>query len=294
MNMVMLTLKPARAYCRPHGVSRILATAAFLLTLLPTAAQGQRPRDLRPQGYVNDFAGVINPDTRRELSAICSELDQKAQAQIAIVTVRSLEGESIEDYSIDLATRWGIGPKQKDRGVLILLSLRDRRYRIEVGYGLEPILPDGLVGDFGRQAAPQLRIGNYSGAVLLLTERVAGVIAKDRGIQLSSLPQESPSPMGPETEPPPLTPQTIAVPLLTLLILFFFPLLGFFLRLRAARRYGRSHGVWWWAGPVFWGGGGWGGGSGGISWGGGGFGSGGGFGGFGGGSFGGGGASGSW
>jgi uncharacterized protein len=300
----MFADKPS--WTQHRGFRRVLraSAAALALVLLALSAQAQRPRDLRPQGYVNDFAGVINPDTRRELSAICSELDHKAQAQIAIVTVRSLGGDSIEDYSIDLATRWGIGPKQKDRGVLILLAVNDHRYRIEVGYGLEPILPDGLVGDFGRQAVPQLRIGNYSGAVLLLTERVAGVIAKDRGVTLTSLPQETPNPMGPETEPPTPTPQIIAIRLLPFLVLLFFPFIGFFLRMRTAKRYGRNHGVWWWAGPLFWGGGGFGGGSGGISWGGGGFGGsggfggfgggGGGFGGFGGGSFGGGGASGSW
>jgi uncharacterized protein len=269
--------------------------ASFAALSLALAAHAQRPRDLRPQGYVNDFAGIINPDTRRDLNAICAELDSKAQAQIAIVTVRSLDGESVEEYSLDLATRWGIGPKQKDRGVLILLAQRDRQYRVEVGYGLEPILPDGLVGDFGRQARPQLRIGNYSGAILLITMRVASVIAKDRGVTLASVPPETPSPMGPDTEPPPHTPEVIAERLLPILVLLFFPLLGLLLRMRAGRRYSRNHGVWWWAGPLLWGGGGgWGGGSGGISWGGGGFGGSGGFGGFGGGSFGGGGASGSW
>ena len=150
-------------------------------------ARAEKPQDLQPQGYVNDFAGVINPETKQELNALCAEVDQKAEAQIAVVTVKSLEGEPIENFSIDLATRWGIGPKQKDRGVMILLAPNDRKYRFEVGYGLEPILPDGLVGDFGRQARPLLRAGNYSGALLLMTQRVAAVIAKDRGVTLSAL-----------------------------------------------------------------------------------------------------------
>ena len=77
------------------------------------------------------------------------------------------------NISIDLATAWGIGPKQKARGVLILLAPNDRKYRIEVGYGLEGILPDGKVGGFGREAVPFLRQNDYSGAVLLMTERVA-------------------------------------------------------------------------------------------------------------------------
>lgn len=267
-----------------------LGILAFLLT---SSAAAQNPRDLRPQGYVNDFAHVISPDSKESLEEICQEVDKKADAQIAIVTVRSLNHESIEQYSIDLATHWGIGPKQKDRGVMILVAPREHRYRIEVGYGLEPILPDGLVGDFGREAVPQLRINNYSGAILLLTERVAEVIAKDRHVTLDSLSQSGQAPLGPDTAPPPITPRSVAVPILSVLVLLFFPLLGLLLRMRAGRRYGRGHGVMWAAAPWFLGGGGFGGGGG--SWGGGGFsGGGGGFGGFGGGSFGGGGASGSW
>jgi uncharacterized protein len=261
---------------------------------LAPGARAQLPQDLKPQGYVNDFAGVINPETKQELNALCAEVDQKVQAQIAVVTVKSLEGEPIEDFSIDLATRWGIGPKQKDRGVMILLAPNDRRYRFEVGYGLEPILPDGLVGDFGRQARPLLGAGNYSGALLLMTQRVAAVIAKDRGVTLSSLAGQ-PVPSGNEGETSPAGGPNLEGFLTLAILMFFafFSLLGFIVPLlRGRSRYGRAHGVWWWGGPWFMGGmgGGWGGGS----WGGGGFGGDGGFGGFGGGSFGGGGASGSW
>ena len=265
----------------------------FVALLLAQTASAQKPKDLQPQGYVNDFAGVINPETQQELNAICTEVDQKAQAQIAVVTVKSLEGEPIDDFSIDLAMHWGIGPKQKDRGVMILLAPNEHQYRFEVGYGLEPILPDGLVGDFGRQAMPLLRAGNYSGALLLMTRRVAAVIAKDRGVTLTSLSQQPQGPSGNETEAPPGAGQNLLGPLLTLLFLLFFPLMGLLARIFGGRsRSGRGHSVWWWGGPWFMGGfgGGWGGGS----WGGGGFGGGSGFGGFGGGSFGGGGASGSW
>ena len=287
-----IRLQSSNAARRPGYLAPLVAVC--LVTLLFAATTlAQNPRSLRPQGYVNDFAHVLAPDSKNAIEALCQEVDHKAQAQIAVVTVRSLEGESIEDYSINLAAHWGIGPKQKDRGVLILLAPNEHKYRIEVGYGLEPILPDGLVGSFGREAQPQLRIQNYSGAVLLLTERIAAVIAKDRGVKLEALAQESQNnPMGAETPPPPFTARNIAVPLLSIMMLLFFPLLGLLMRMRAGRKYGRrGHGVWWAAGtPWYFGGGNWGGGS----WGGGAFGGGGGFGGFGGGSFGGGGASGSW
>src|SRR5487761_446662 len=240
-----------------------LAGICLVALCLATTAFAQKPKSLRPEGYVSDFAHVLAPDSKRAIETLCEELDHKAQAQIAVVTVRSLEGESIEDYSINLATHWGIGPKQKDRGVLILLAPNEHKYRIEVGYGLEPILPDGLVGTFGREAQPQLRIRNYSGAVLLLTERIAAVIAKDRGVTLESLTQESQSnPMGAETPPPPLTARNIVVPILSMLMLLFFPLLGLLMRMRAVRKYGRrGHGVWWAGTPWYLGGGNWGGGS---------------------------------
>ena len=278
---------------RPNCLAPLAGIAIFVLFIGASAVVAQNPRTLRPQGYVNDFARVLAPDSKKAIEVLCLEVDRKAQAEIAVVTVRSLEGESIENYSINLATHWGIGPRQKDRGVLILLAPNERKYRIEVGYGLESILPDGLVGTFGREAQPQLKIRNYSGAVLLFTERIAAVIAKDRGVTLDALAQESRSnPMGAETPPPPFTARNIAVPLLSVMMLLFFPLLGLLMRMRARRKYGRGgHGVWWAAGaPWYFGGGNWGGGS----WGGGAFGGGGGFGGFGGGSFGGGGASGSW
>ena len=146
---------------RRSGYLAPFAAVCLVATFFASATLAQNPRSLHPQGYVNDFAHVLAPDSIRAIEAICQEVDRKAQAQIAVVTVRSLEGESIENYSINLATHWGIGPKQKDRGVLILVAPNEHRYRIEVGYGLEPILPDGLVGRFGREAQPQLRIRNY-------------------------------------------------------------------------------------------------------------------------------------
>src|SRR5258708_29048847 len=120
----------------------------FLLFLCVAAARAEEVKNLKPQGYVNDFAGALSAQAKEKLTALCAEVDQKAKAQIAVVTVSSLEGEPVEQYSIDLATQWGVGPKQSARGVLILLAPADREYRMEVGYGLEAILPDGKVGGF--------------------------------------------------------------------------------------------------------------------------------------------------
>ncbi len=278
--------KDSRGLLRLAGPGLFLRWALILLcgfVLLPGSAPAQNPGQLKPQGYVNDFAGVLSQSARDQLTALCTEVDQKAQAQIAIVTIKSLGGQPIEDYSIDLATRWGIGPKQKDRGVLILLAVDDHQYRFEVGYGLEGILPDGEVGGFGREAVPYLRDNNYDATLLLMTRRVADVIAADRGVTLSG--SSPPPPQGSEGGE---TGWTVGQILPFLFLIFIIYSIVRSVRSRSGSRRGRGGG--WWMGPMI------GGGMGGGGWGGGGFGGGGGggFGGFGGGGFGGGGASGGW
>ncbi len=246
-----------------------VALAAVLVLSLAFALHAEPVSQLKPTDYVNDFAHVLNQNTIAQLDNICQQIDQKAHEQIAVVTIKSLDGSDIESYAVDLFKKWGIGAKATDRGVLILLATQDHRYRIEVGYGLEPILPDGKVGAIGREAVPLLRQNDFNGAVMLMTTRVAEVIAQDAGIQLSGASE----PAAPEQQPHAgLSVGGIIAIIIIALIVLFTPL-------------GRL---------LFWGlllGGGRGGGFGGGGFGGGG---GGGFGGFGGGSSGGGGASGSW
>jgi uncharacterized protein len=299
----LTTRQPGLLLRRP--ASRSLLSGALLLLLCAFCAAVlvvraanppvQTPDQLKPQGYVNDFANVLSPSARDQLTALCAEVDHKAQAQIAIVTIHSLGGRPIEDYSIDLATRWGIGPKQKDRGVMILVATGDHKYRFEVGYGLEGILPDGKVGSFGREAVPFFRQNNYDAALLLMTRRVAEVIAADRGVTLTAPPAPTPPPpqYGSRNEAP-STPTQLVITLILLVIIFRIVRAVMFAG--TPGRYRRGGGGAWWIGPMMMGGFGRGG-FGGGGWGGGSFGGGGGsggFGGFGGGSFGGGGASGSW
>jgi uncharacterized protein len=262
---------------------RLLILFAVLFSF-SAGISAQKLKDLKPQGYVDDFANVLSAGAKQKLTALCAEVDSKTGAQIAVVTVSSLEGQEIEDYSIALATQWGIGPKDKSRGVMILFAPTEHKYRFEVGYGLEEILPDGKVGEFGREAVPLLRQNNYDAAVLLMTQRVASVIAANKGVTLDTLSGVAP--------PPVETHMRSSGSGITFNEIFFGMFILFFLfRLifghsNSGRRGGGSG---WWIGPMI--GGSMGGGSFGGGSGGGGFG---GFGGFGGGGFGGGGASGSW
>jgi len=281
--------------CMPRHFSSLnslrAAICLALLLFLSTVAHAEKTDPLKPQGYVSDFAGVLSQAGKAQITALCGEVEQKTHAQIAVVTVKTLDGQPIEDFANTLFEKWGIGPKKSGHGVLILIVVDDRKSRIEVGYGLEPILPDGKVGSFLREAAPPLRENDYDGALLFVARRVADVIAADRGVTLAGS-----APLPARRAPQQDTGWSIGQILLLLFIIFVVYSVMKGSGGSGGSRYTRGGGSGWWVGPVIGstmggGRGGWGGGG----FGGGGFGGGGGgFGGFGGGSSGGGGASGSW
>ncbi|MGA2369846.1 MAG: TPM domain-containing protein [Candidatus Korobacteraceae bacterium] len=269
-----------------------LALLVVLLLAWRCFAWADKIADIRPQGYVTDLAQVIDSATKAKLETLCAEVEQKTGAQIAIVSVNSLDGQSREDYAADLYKHLGIGSKKDNRGVLLLVAPKERQYKIEVGYGLEPVINDARAGDIGREMVPDLRSQDYSAAVLLGTTRIAQLIAADKGVQLNV-------PANRARAPASKTPWWI--PWLIFVI--------FFVVIRAISRRGGGRGPgagggggsalpWFLMGSALGGrggswGGGFGGSSGGFSGGGGGGGFGG-FGGFGGGMSGGGGAGGSW
>lgn len=267
-----------------------LACRAFLvgLAVFPVPSlQAEQVKDLpKPTDYVADFAHVLSPQAVGQLDNICSQLDHsKANAQIAIVTVRNLDGEDRAEWANELEDAWKIGKKGSDRGVLVLLAVDDHKRQIDVGYGLEGILNDAKVGDIGREMMPYLRARDYDAAVTLAVGQVAQVIADDAHVALTD------SPVQPQRS---IHRRSGGFPLLLVLILLFF---GGFTLLRILLFLGLFGGGWRggpWMGSGFGGGGFGGGGFGGGGGNGGGDSGGDGFGGFGGGSFGGGGAGGDW
>jgi len=164
---------------------------AVCVLLVVTSAHlyAEKISDIRPQGYATDLAQVLDPATKTKIEVLCTEVEQKTGAQIAVVTVKTLDGRSREDYAADLYKHLGVGTKKSDRGVLLLLAPSERQYKIEVGYGLEPVINDARAGDIGRAMVPDLRSGNYNGAVLLGVGQLAQLIAADKGVQLTGLPQ---------------------------------------------------------------------------------------------------------
>ena len=277
--------------------THLFRTAVLHCLLLFTASfcAAEDVKKIHPSGYVSDLAGVISPEARTRLEALCAEVEQKTGAQMAVVTVQSLDGEGVENYAVNLFKQLGVGSKKDNRGVLLLVAPHERKYRIEVGYGLEPVINDARAGDAGRAMVPFLRQNDYGKAAEVAAWQLAKYIADDAGVTLSGQPPAPRNQHGGRNVGFP----AFWVPLVFLaFVLFFFLVLG-----SLARRGGSSGSgcLWFLLGMLvnIVGNGSGGGRGGGSSWGAGGFGGGGGsdgggFGGFGGGSSGGGGASGDW
>jgi uncharacterized protein len=167
---------------------RSFRTGLFALALCATAIIIWAQTFPAPQGYVSDYAGVTTADERAQIEAICKELDEKTGAQIAVAVFPDLGGEDYTDYAVRLFEHWKIGQAGKDNGVLILNALAERKVRIEVGYGLEGIIPDGLAGRILRgNVFPLLKEEKYAAAYLSGVALLAAIIARDAGVRLVSL-----------------------------------------------------------------------------------------------------------
>jgi uncharacterized protein len=144
-----------------------------------------------PTGYVSDFAGVLSPQTKYNLENLCTQVDRQAHAQIAVVTIKTLDNDqSIDEFATALEDKWKVGPKGTDRGVLMIVVMNPRKYRIEVGYGLEGILNDAKVGDIGRTMVPALSQNDYNTAIPIGVQQIARVIAADAGVTLTQSPTQ--------------------------------------------------------------------------------------------------------
>jgi len=145
----------------------------------------------KPGNYVVDLADIIDKNSEYKLNQYLQELEQKTTAQLVVLTIKSLEGGSIDDFSITIAhDRWKLGQMGKDNGVLFLISLKDKKYRIEVGYGLEGVIPDSLAGTIGRNyLVPFFRKGEYSKGVYVTALALANEIAADSGVKITGMPK---------------------------------------------------------------------------------------------------------
>lgn len=277
-------------------MARVIASLCLLLGVLAgaTAAHAQPQFPERGTAPVVDAANIIDPATEAELTSKLDAFEQANQRQFVVATVPDLQGYDIADYGYQLGRHWGLGDAENNDGIILLVAPNERRVRIEVGYGLEAIIPDGLAYDIVEgEIVPRFKAGDMTGGI------VAGADAIIRHLELP--PEQQQAAIAQTSEP---ARRGEGVPIGALIwigFLIFFFVLPMFGRVRG-KRYRRGGAAGAVGDVLLWtaigaamnsgrGGGGWGGGGGGGF--GGGFGGGGGFSG-GGGSFGGGGASGSW
>lgn len=139
---------------------------------------------LTPRGYVNDFAGVLDRNAAAQIETYCGNVERATGAQFAVVLVESLEDDTVEDVAVRLFEKWGVGKKGTDEGLLLLLSIKDRKNRAEVGFGLEPIITDGAAGDVLRSIRPILRQGDYGGAIYAAVQQFGERVAQAKGVTI--------------------------------------------------------------------------------------------------------------
>lgn len=150
------------------------------------SASTPQPPDM-PRDYVVDLAGIIRNDLKNELNSYLQTLEQKTTAQVLVLTVQSLDGQSIEEFALNTKQKWKLGQKGKDNGVLIVVAVKDRKYRTEVGYGLESVLPDSMVGSIGREYfVPYFRQGDYSAGIYAGTVAIIRTIAAHEGVSITN------------------------------------------------------------------------------------------------------------
>ncbi|HNW39829.1 MAG TPA: TPM domain-containing protein, partial [Candidatus Omnitrophota bacterium] len=144
----------------PYRLICKIALLAGLMFSTPALAADQLPA---PVGWVNDFAGVISSDRKNDITALLEKVEQKTGAEIMVITINSIAPYDEKEYARLIFDNWKPGKKGRDNGALILLAIGQRRWRIETGYGLEGILPDGLCGEIGRNyMVPYFKNGQYS------------------------------------------------------------------------------------------------------------------------------------
>ena len=172
-------------FLKNAGWLRFLSLICGLILLANFGTAKAETKYPKPIGAVNDFAGIISPDYERQMESLAHEVLQKTGTSIVVATVETVGDTDYSIYANELYQAWGIGKKGEDKGVLIFLTLRERKLRIETGYGVEGILPDGLVGQImDDYMVPYLKKNEYGKGMLNGLAVLALTIAKNAGVRL--------------------------------------------------------------------------------------------------------------
>jgi uncharacterized protein len=185
-----------------------MSRAALVWSVCFLLAASAAPADDRqfpePVGYVNDFAGVMTPGQRAALEGYLQQIERRGGVEIVLATLPTIGDLSVEEAATRLYEQWGISKKGKNQGVLLLDAIAERRIRIEVGYGLEGVLPDGKTGAIlDQEAAPLLREGRRAEAYAAALHAVARIALEEIGQDPSIADQGAPATRGPARRRPP-------------------------------------------------------------------------------------------
>ncbi len=174
---------------RFRGTISPLVTVMVLFSLISSSCCEALPSFPAAVGPVNDFAGIIPADSEERMNRLSQEVLEKTGTAIVVATVEDTGDNEPAMYANELYQAWGIGKKGEDKGILILLAVQERQIRIETGYGVEGILPDGLVGKIlDRFVIPALKEGDYGTGMENAVSVIARVVARDAGVTLTGNP----------------------------------------------------------------------------------------------------------
>ena len=171
-----------------HALALLLALLCCVAPLLAKVDVDK----LKPQGYLSDFAGVVDEGSRSQIESYCYRVQQALGVQLGVVTIQTIEDEPIEDFGIRLSRHFRPGDPKKNLGALMILVIRDRKSDIEIGRGLEAYVNDGFAGGVLRGMRPQLRAADYGPAILTGLHQMASEIARGEGIAFADTPPPQP------------------------------------------------------------------------------------------------------
>ena len=210
----------------PPSKKWLFLLVVLCLCLSPGTGVSATEKFPQPAGTVNDFAGVIRPEQRSEMDGLAREVLEKTGTAVVVATFRTVGDSDPDEYANRLYEAWGIGKKGEDKGVLIFLTLKERRVRIETGYGVEGTITDGMAGQIlDNRAMPYLRTGDYGTGLLNTMVAVSEILAGNAGVTLTGTPRPR-TPAMREVRP--------SINLLPLIVIF--AILGLLLSTRTGRQ----------------------------------------------------------
>lgn len=144
----------------------------------------EKPLLPAPKGYVNDFADVLDDETKQRMESKLTKLEKRSGVQLAVATIETTDGQPLFDYSLQVAREWGVGHTGKAGGMLLMVAVKDRQWRIQVTRSLEADIPNEEAARLGQLMVPDFRAGNYGGGVMKCVDGTIAHLEARKGFKL--------------------------------------------------------------------------------------------------------------